>query len=49
MARLCGIPTPILSKSGDSGSPLFAWDSTLNNWAVIPLDFVNDKITDALT
>lgn len=56
---------PILGESGDSGSPLFAWDSTLNkwvlvgvltagngpggranNWAVIPLDFVNEKMTE---
>ncbi|EOL9063411.1 S6 family peptidase [Cronobacter turicensis] len=56
---------PILGEAGDSGSPLFAWDTTLNkwvlvgvltagngaggrsnNWAVIPLNFVQKTITE---
>ncbi|EGT4373731.1 autotransporter outer membrane beta-barrel domain-containing protein, partial [Cronobacter malonaticus] len=56
---------PILGEAGDSGSPLFAWDTTLNkwvlvgvltagngaggrsnNWAVIPLNFVQKTISE---
>lgn len=28
-------PMPILGESGDSGSPLFAWDTTLNKWVLV--------------
>lgn len=56
---------PIYGEAGDSGSPLFAWDTTLqkwvlvgvltagngpggraNNWAVTPLNFVHQKMTE---
>ncbi|WP_105875149.1 S6 family peptidase [Cronobacter malonaticus] len=56
---------PIYGEAGDSGSPIFAWDTTLqkwvlvgvltagngpggraNNWSVIPLDFVQNKIKE---
>ncbi len=56
---------PIYGESGDSGSPLFAFDTVLdkwvlvgvltagngaggrgNNWAVIPLDFIEQKFNE---